>query len=297
MGTDGLPAAIGSCPSESCQVGGSALEEENAAAVALMTNGRRTADEDRTREEQRGQMNIRSYRVWDRSTRWFHWINFACIVLLAAIGTAILYDTKLGVTDGGKILLKTTHVLIGYVFVINLAWRFVWAFFGNRYATWPAILPFGKGYGAALKDYARDPRPYVGHNPVARLMISVLFVLLLVQAVTGLILAGTDIYYPPFGRWIAGWVAAPGVDSATIAPYDKTGVDPAAWEEMRAFRAPVLTVHYWTFYALLVLIAAHVTGVIVTELREGGGIISAMFTGRKMFDRQPADDPGEGGGV
>jgi Ni/Fe-hydrogenase 1 B-type cytochrome subunit len=52
--------------------------------------------------------NLQSYSVWDRPTRWFHWINFVCVVALAAIGTAILYDEELGVTDSGKILLKTT---------------------------------------------------------------------------------------------------------------------------------------------------------------------------------------------
>ena len=36
----------------------------------------------------------------------------------------------------------------------------------------------------------------------------------------------------------------------------------------------------------------HITGVVVTELREGGGIVSAMFTGRKVFDREPRDDVG-----
>jgi cytochrome b len=34
----------------------------------------------------------------------------------------------------------------------------------------------------------------------------------------------------------------------------------------------------------------HIVGVVVTELREGGGLVSAMFTGRKVFDRKPADD-------
>ena len=34
------------------------------------------------------------------------------------------------------------------------------------------------------------------------------------QAVTGLVLARTDLYYPPFGYWIASWVAAPGVELA-----------------------------------------------------------------------------------
>jgi Ni/Fe-hydrogenase 1 B-type cytochrome subunit len=242
------------------------------------------------------QVDLQSYPVWDGPTRWFHWINFVCVVALAAIGTAILFDKELGVTDSGKTLLKTTHVLVGYVFAINLGWRIVWAFMGNRHASWSAMLPFGKGYGTELKTYLREfirgnASAYLGHNPVARLMVSALLALLVVQAVTGLVLAGTDIYYPPFGHWIAGWIAAPGIDPSTIAPYSKTGIDPTAWEAMRSFRSPFVTVHYWTFYALLLMIAVHIAGAIVTELREGGGIISAMFTGRKILSRKPQDAP------
>lgn len=74
-----------------------------------------------------------------------------------------------------------------------------------------------------------------------------------------------------------------------IAPYDKTGIDPASWEEMRSFRSVFLTVHYWNFYALLVAVLIHIAGVVITELHEGGGIISAMFSGRKAFDR-PRDE-------
>lgn len=240
-------------------------------------------------------MSLKSYAVWDAPTRWFHWINVVCVVALAVLGTAVLYNKDLGVTDDGKVLLKTVHVWFGYVFAINLFWRIFWAFIGNRHARWSAFLPFEPGYGTALKTYVRgliggDARPYVGHNPVARLMVSVLFLLLVAQAVTGLVIAGTDIYYPPFGYWFAAWVATPGVDPWTIAPYDKTGVDAAAFEAMRAFRSPFVTVHYWNFYALLALIGIHIVGVVVTELREGGGLVSAMITGRKVLDRKPADD-------
>jgi Ni/Fe-hydrogenase 1 B-type cytochrome subunit len=238
-----------------------------------------------------------SYPVWDRSTRWFHWVNFACVVALAAIGTAILYEKELGVTDSGKGLLKTTHIWFGYVFAVNLTWRVLWIFIGNRHARWSAILPFHPGYGAALKTYLReliagDVRPYLGHNPLARASVSILLVLLILQAGTGLVLAGTDIYYPPFGHWIAGWIAAPGVDPSSIVPYDKTGTEPGSWEAMRSFRSVFLTIHYWNFYALLVVIVLHITGVVVTELREGGSVVSAMFTGRKVFDREPRDDVG-----
>jgi cytochrome b len=124
------------------------------------------------------------------------------------------------------------------------------------------------------------------------MMVSILLVLLVLQAVTGLVLAGTDIYYPPFGYWIASWIAAPGVDPAIIAPYDKAGIDPKSWEAMRSFRSSFVTVHYWNFYALLSAIAIHIIGVVVTEFGEGGGIVSAMFTGRKVFDQKPVDDGG-----
>ncbi len=61
---------------------------------------------------------------------------------------------------------------------------------------------------------------------------------------------------------------------------------------MRSFRSVFLSIHYWNFYALLGAIVIHVTGVVVTELREGGGIVSAMFSGQKVFDREPRDDVG-----
>lgn len=239
--------------------------------------------------------NVQFYRVWDAPTRLFHWINVACVLVLAAIGTAILYDKDLGVTDAGKLLLKSVHVWIGYVFVLNLLWRIVWAFVGNRHARWSAILPFRSGYIAECKSYLQglsqgDARPYRGHNPVARAMVTLLFILLLVQAATGLVLAGTDIYYPPFGSWITAWIAAPGIDPSTIVPYDKTGIDPAAWDAMRSFRSPYVTIHYWVFNALLIAALIHVVGVVVTELREGGGIVSAMLTGQKVFNRKPVDD-------
>ena len=70
-------------------------------------------------------------------------------------------------------------------------------------------------------------------------------------------LAGTDIYYPPFGHWIANWIAAPGVDPSTIVPYDKTGVYPGLWNAMRSLRSVFLTIHHWNFYALLVVIVLH----------------------------------------
>jgi hypothetical protein len=43
--------------------------------------------------------SFQSFPVWDLPTRWFHWINFVCVLSLAAIGTAILFEKELGLTD------------------------------------------------------------------------------------------------------------------------------------------------------------------------------------------------------
>ncbi|MGD2137385.1 MAG: cytochrome b/b6 domain-containing protein [Gammaproteobacteria bacterium] len=237
---------------------------------------------------------LRSYFVWDAGIRWFHWINLLCLLGLVAVGVAILNDKALGVTDEGKILLKTVHVWIGYGFALNLLWRLVWAFIGGPQARWRAILPGGRGYLNEARAYIADfiagrPRQYLGHNPLGRLAVFLLLLLLLTQAVTGLVLAGTDLFYPPIGTWIAAAIAAPGVDPATLVPYAKEMYDEAAYEAMRAFRKPFITIHYYNFFVLLFFGVIHILAVVLTELREGGNLVSAMFTGRKVLNTPPAD--------
>ena len=67
--------------------------------------------------------------------------------------------------------------------------------------------------------------------------------------------------------------------------------DKVQYQAMRSFRGPIVEVHEWTFYALVVLIVFHLIAVVLTELHEGGSITSAMFTGRKILTRRPPDAP------
>jgi cytochrome b len=243
--------------------------------------------------------DLKSYTVWDAGTRWFHWINAISVIALIVVGFVILNAKGLGVSNDGKVSLKTIHAWIGYVFALNLLWRIVWAFLGNRFAKWRSVLPGGKGYFHALRSYiaafiAGSPEHYLGHNPVGRLGIGLLFLLLVTQVVTGLVLASTDLFYPPFGHWIAQWVAAAGVSPDSLVPYAPHMYDAAAFESMRAFRKPFGEVHEFSFYILVVVVVLHVAAVIITELREGGSLISAMFTGRKIISGRPVDDdPGK----
>jgi Ni/Fe-hydrogenase b-type cytochrome subunit len=237
-----------------------------------------------------------AYLVWDAPTRWFHWINAISVIGLIATGLVILNGESLGLSADGKVALKSVHVLFGYVMAINLIWRFVWAFFGNRYARWRAVLPGGAGFMSALRAYVAsflsgEPQQYVGHNPLARIGVTLLFLLLLVQVGTGLVLAGTDLFWPPFGRLFAEWIAAPGIDPGTIQPGALELIDKANYQSMRNFRAPFVEIHEITFYLIAIAVVLHLIAVVVTEIHEGGAITSAMFTGRKMLTRKPPDAP------
>jgi Ni/Fe-hydrogenase 1 B-type cytochrome subunit len=189
------------------------------------------------------------------------------------------------------------HVYVGYVFFLNLFWRFIWGFVGGRHARWRALLPGGPGFGKRLAEFvgglARGRAPfYLGHNPLARIHLSFLLLLLLVQGVTGLVIAGTDVYMPPLGGTMREWVAADTHDPALVRPYAPATVNGEAYAEMRAFRSPIVRIHEYGFFLLLAMIALHIAAAVVAEIREGGSVISAMFTGRKIHSEEPVDrDP------
>lgn len=81
------------------------------------------------------------------------------------------------------------------------------------------------------------------------------------------------------------------MNDESLVPYAAELYDKAAYARMRAWREPFIVAHTWAFYALLIVVALHLIAVIVTEVREGGAIISAMFTGRKTIAGRPIDKP------
>jgi hypothetical protein len=87
------------------------------------------------------------------------------------------------------------------------------------------------------------------------------------------------------------WVAGGTHDPAAVRPYAPETVNEAAYADMRAFRAPIVDIHELNFFFLLALIAIHIVAAVVIEFREGGTVISAMFTGSKWHQDKPVDAP------
>ena len=235
------------------------------------------------------------YRVWDSPTRWFHWINVLTVVLMVLTGFLFMFRKELAIESvEAKYALLILHVWIGYVFAANLLIRIVWGFVGNRFARWRSVLPTRqtiRALGQDLRDLiARRPSAYLGRSPLGRVAMTLMFLLLLIQAGTGLIQAGAQIFYPPFGPLVARFVAKPGVDPATISWRNaKENVVPHRIGYVSKLRFVSARTHVYTSYFLLLLIVLHVTGVVLTETRQRSGMVSAMFSGQKTLAVPPVD--------
>lgn len=225
--------------------------------------------------------------VWSKRVRIFHWLNVIAITLLIFIGLIIFNSKSLGVSTDGKVLLKTLHVCVGYIFAVNLLVRIVVGFIGKQEEHWRSALPFVSGFKGQWRAFRQENSPiYKGHSPAGKLMVGALFALMLTQAVSGLVLAGTDIYYPPFGEHFATSIALDKNKVAMIKPYSKENVEEKAYQAMREFRSPFITAHIYAFYGLILLIPLHIGGVIIAERKEKSGLVSAMIHGYKSLPKK-----------
>ncbi|MEC4724189.1 cytochrome b/b6 domain-containing protein [Shewanella sp. D64] len=233
----------------------------------------------------------KSYQVWDRPSRLFHWVNVLLVISLLFVGFLMLFRTDLGIDSlVAKIKIKELHVIIGYLFAANLLFRIQWGFIGSHFARFANNIPSlraMKKYKSAL-DRGDNPQ-YIGHNPMGKLAVFIIMLTLTVMLVTGLFRAGTDIYYPPFGGAITEYIAQDGVDAASIKPYNDTGVDKQKLAEIKPYKSLAGKIHLYGAYFLMLLIFLHVIAVIQSERKHQPGIISAMFSGIKRISGPTQD--------
>ncbi|EGT3625737.1 cytochrome b/b6 domain-containing protein [Morganella morganii] len=238
---------------------------------------------------------VKSYSVWDKPTRLFHWINVILVLALILVGGIMMYRAELGITElTGKIGLKTLHVYIGYAFAINLIIRLVWGFVGNKYARFSHMFPNANSKNELMtykSELAAGKNPqYLGHNPKGKFAVLGIMLLLVTIMVTGLLRAGTDIYYPPLGSAVQSYLADTNVDPASLIPYDATGVNTEKAAALKPLKGLAGQVHVYAVYLLLLLILLHVFAVVYTEVKRQPGIISAMFSGKKIIQGKPKDE-------
>lgn len=167
----------------------------------------------------------------------------------------------------------------------------MWGLAGNLFAKFSSMRPKISELSINKQRLQMGKNPqYLGHNPIGKFAVLAIMTLLIVIMVSGLIRAGTDIYYPPFGGAVTRYIAADTVDPTTIKAYDETGVNLDKKANIKPYKSLAGDIHLYSVYLLMLLILMHVIGVIFAELRHQPGIISAMFSGKKYIAGKCEDD-------
>jgi Ni/Fe-hydrogenase 1 B-type cytochrome subunit len=159
--------------------------------------------------------------VWEWPVRLAHWLMVGSILLLAVtgiyIGNPFLPVQGEATRHFMMGTIKSIHFVSAMVFVVAVLGRILWMFAGNPYARWHQFLPVSRrrlvGVWRTLSFYLflrRDSPAFVGHNPLAGLVYTVVFGLCLMMIGTGFAMAsasahvdslmrGFDFLIPLFG--------------------------------------------------------------------------------------------------
>lgn len=147
--------------------------------------------------------------VWEGVVRLTHWVNVIAILLLSITGYYIgaPFVHAKSETDMLMASMRFIHFLCAYFLIASLIVRIYWWFVGNKYAKLDQFLPLSSErwdnligtalfYGFMRKDLPHSP----GHTGLAGLTYFFLFIILIVEIMTGFALyslshEGSKIFY------------------------------------------------------------------------------------------------------
>lgn len=216
---------------------------------------------------------LRSVYVYEAPVRLWHWLNAACITVLAITGYLIGSPLP---TPGGEAsshylmgYIRFAHFAAGYVFAVGFIGRVYWAFVGNTHSRELFTLPllqraFWREVLTMLKWYAfliPQPSRYVGHNPLARLAMFSLFMLLAIfMMVTGFALYAEGAQPGSWADLLFGWVI----------PVFGQSQDVHTW-------------HHFGLWGMAVFVLLHVYAAVREDIMGRQSVISTMVSGHRTF--------------
>ena len=181
--------------------------------------------------------NPPTVKAWDPLVRVFHW-SLVFFFLLAFV------------TEDDWMNL---HVWAGYAVSMLIGFRLLWGLVGTRNARFLTFIKSPKVVMGHLRDMVLlKPAHYLGHNPVAAVMVVALLVSIALVAFSGLVM-------------IASEGEGPLADTLFASLNGETMED----------------VHEFFANFTLFLVFAHVAGVVVSSFLEGENLVRSMITGRK----------------
>ena len=202
---------------------------------------------------------------YSRRLRQLHLAIATLISLLALTGLIFYFRKLLGLADA-KLTLMTVHSIIGYALVASVSWRIWLGIKGREADRFGHVLTGPRNFKKLLAggDGGRSRFRFAGRSPLSRLLATVLYAAIIFNIGTGLIRAGTDLYFPPFGPLVLHYVTPAG-EAPSVAAVKAGKVDQARAKQIRKFKAPVGKVHFYNGLFILFLASVHAGGALFTE--------------------------------
>ncbi|WP_238365335.1 Ni/Fe-hydrogenase, b-type cytochrome subunit [Mesobacterium pallidum] len=220
-----------------------------------------------------------SVYVYEAPVRLWHWINAACILVLAVTGYLIgkpLPSVDIAEATHQFIFgyIRFAHFAAGMIMTVGFFGRIYWAFVGNHHARQMFKLPihrkkWWKEVVQEIKWYAfleKKPKKYVGHNPLAQIaMFFFMTVGLSFMIVTGFMLYAEGLGH---GSW-ADVIFGPLRDAIGNSMV-------------------VHQIHRLGMWAIVLFIMIHIYAAIREDIMSRQSMVSTMISGTRTFKD---DDP------
>lgn len=215
----------------------------------------------------------KSVYVYEAPVRIWHWVNAFCILTLALTGYFIgaPLPSVPGEASANFLMgyIRFTHFAAGQVLAVFLILRVYWAIVGNVHARQIFYVPiwsrrFWSEWVHEVKWYtflARQPKKYIGHNPLAQFTMFFMVTLPLFF----MVISGFALYSEGAGRdsWefaMFGWVFS-------IFPNSQD----------------VHTLHHLGMWVILIFVIVHIYVAVREDIMSRQSIISSMISGERLF--------------
>ena len=217
--------------------------------------------------------------VWEWPVRLTHWLNAIAIWVLSVTGVYMGFPLLLAKGEASHHFLmgwaKLIHYYAAIVFTLSVLARIVWMFRGNRFASWRYFLPVGKerfkAFGPTLGYYLfrlRTPPGIVGHNPLAGVVYSIVFLSFLLQIATGLAMYAASAAYDSPVKVMEAFLPLFG------------GLQTARW------------IHHIIMWLIWMFFVHHVYSAILMSQVEPTATMESIFSGHKFVPRDDIAHPG-----
>ena len=181
-------------------------------------------------------------RVWDLPTRLFHLLLMLCVLGLV-------------ITGGNGDFAMVVHFYLGYTVLTLVFFRIIWGVFGGYWSRFATFSPSPSSLLSYLRNLNNpNAKPSVGHNPLGAMSVFVFLLVLLLQALSGLMSDDTISISGPWSLLV-----------------------PNAWVEFAT--------RYHTdigFPLILVLVGVHIAAVLYYLHAKKQNLIRPMIDGDKL---------------